>query len=136
MGKDLPVTSGVQLWHNIVSHIEQTMMEDVTASSVAWKTAKNNAGTLSLKTTWKPTFEWEQDTLILKSVPQQDVFARDVSYRVQPLSTFAIQLEFAQQFGLIIKDKNNKYHLGPNLEYELPQVTYSSTTIPAKTNDR
>jgi len=32
-------------------------------TSVAWKTTKNNAATLSLKTTWKPTFEWEQDTL-------------------------------------------------------------------------
>ena len=85
MGKDLPVTSGVQLWHNIVTHMEQTMMEDVTASSVAWKTAKNNVATLSLKTTWKTTFEWEQETIILKSVPQQDEFARDLSYRVQPL---------------------------------------------------
>ena len=69
MGKDLPVTFGVQLWHNIVTHMEQTMMEDVTASSVAWKTAKNNVATLSLKTTWKTTFEWEQETIILKSVP-------------------------------------------------------------------
>ena len=74
--------------------------------------------------------------VILKAVPEKDVYERDAFYRVQPLSTFPIQLESAQQFGLIQKDKNDKYHLGPNLEYELPQVTYSSTTVPTKTNDR
>ena len=51
------MTLGVQLWQNIVTHMEQIVMADVTASSVAWKTTKNNAATLSLKTTWKPTFE-------------------------------------------------------------------------------
>lgn len=121
MGKDLPVTSGVQLWHNIIPHMEQIVMEDVSTSSIAWKTAKSNAATVSLKATWKPTFEWKQDLLNVKAVPQQDVFVRDASYRVQPLSSFAIPLEFAQQFGLITKDKNEKYHLGPNLEYELPK---------------
>ena len=136
MGKDLPVTSGVQLWHNIIPHMEQIVMEDVSTSSIAWKTAKNNAATVSLKTTWKPTFEWKQDLLNVKAVPQQDVFVRDASYRVQPLSSFAIPLEFAQQFGLITKDKNEKYHLGPNLEYELPKVTYSSSTPPNRTNQR
>ena len=136
MGKDLPVTSGVQLWHNIIPHMEQIVMEDVSTSSIAWKTAKNNAATVSLKTTWKPTFEWKQDLLNVKAVPQQDVFVRDASYRVQPLSSFAIPLEFAQQFGLITKDKNEKCHLGPNLEYELPKVTYSSSTPPTRTNQR
>lgn len=28
MGTSYPVTSGIQLWHNIVIHMEQTMMED------------------------------------------------------------------------------------------------------------
>ena len=136
MGKDLPVTSGVQLWHNIIPHMEQTMMEDASNSSVAWKTAKNNSATVSLKTTWKPSFEWKQDTLILKAVHQQDVLVRDASYRVQPLSSFAIQLEFAQQFGFITTDKNDQYHLGSNLECELPKVTYSSSTPPTRTNQR
>ena len=61
-GKNLLVISRVQLWHNIVTHMEQTVMEDVTASSVACKTAKNNAATISLKATWKPT-------IILSSCP-------------------------------------------------------------------
>ena len=124
MGNDMTVTSVVQLWHNVVTHLEQTTMTDVTNTSHAWKSAKDNDATISLKTNWKPTFQWEQDDLILKAVPEKDVYALDAFYRVQPLSTFAIQLEFAKQFGLIQKDKNNKYHLGPNLEYELPQVTY------------
>lgn len=111
-------------------------MRDVTTTSHAWKSAKDTDATISLKTNWKRTFQREQDDLILKAVPEKDVYARDAFYRVQPLSTFPIQLEFAQQFGLIQKDKNDKNHLGPNLEYELPQVTYSSTTVPTKTNDR
>lgn len=57
--------------------------------------------------------------------------ARDASYKIHPLSSFAIQLEFAQQFGLITKDKN-KYHSGPNLEYELPKVTYCIQVQPAR----
>lgn len=116
--------------------MEQTMMTDVTTTSHAWESAKDNDATISLKTNWKRTFQWKQDNLILKAVPEKDVYERDAFYRVQPLSTFPIQLEFAQQFGLIQKDKNDKYHLRPNLEYELPQVTYSSTTVPTKTNDR
>ena len=82
MGTSYPVTSGIQLWHNIVTHMEQTMMEDLNASSVVWKTAKNNAATISLKSTWKPTFEWKEDTLILKGVSHQDVYARDAQLNI------------------------------------------------------
>ena len=85
MGTEYPVTSGIQLWHNIITHMDETMMEDLNASSAAWKTAKNNAATISLKSTWKPTFEWKEDTLILKAVTHQDVFARDAGFNVQPL---------------------------------------------------
>ena len=85
------------------------MMKDVTTSSLAWKTAKNNAATVSLKSTWKPTFEWKQDTLVLKTVPHQDVYACDAAYKAQPLSTVGIHVDFAQKLGLLTKDKNDKY---------------------------
>ena len=49
MGTSYPVTSGIQLWHNIVTHMEQTMMEDLNASLAAWKAPKNNAATMLLK---------------------------------------------------------------------------------------
>ena len=55
-------------------------MEDVNTSSAAWKTAKNNAATISSKSTWKPTFEWNNNTLVLKGLSHQDVFARDPQY--------------------------------------------------------
>ena len=71
------------------------MMNDVTTSSVAWKAAKNDAATVSLKSTWKPTFQWKQDTLVLKDVPHQDVYARDAAYKVQPLSTVGIHVDFS-----------------------------------------
>ena len=29
MGNDFRVTSGIQLWHNIIAHMDQTMMKDV-----------------------------------------------------------------------------------------------------------
>ena len=60
--------------------------------------------------------------------------AIDLSNELIPSSTFAIQLDFALQFGLIKDDKNNQYHLGPNLEYELPQVSYTSSSVLTKTN--
>ena len=75
MGTSYPVPSGIQLLHNIVIHMQQTMMENLNASSSAWKTAKNKAATISLKSTRKPTFEWKEDTLILKGLPHQDVYA-------------------------------------------------------------
>lgn len=59
--------------------------------------------------------------------------AIDLSNQLIPSSTFAIQLDFTLQFGLIKDDKNNQYHLGPNLEYELPQVSYTSSNVPTKT---
>lgn len=70
----------------------------------------------------------------MKAVPKEDVCAIDLSNQLFPSSTFAIQLDFALQFGLIKDDKNNQYHLGPNLEYELPQVSYTSSSVPTKTN--
>lgn len=115
----MTVKSGVQSWHNIVTKMEQFMKTDVTTTFHAWKSAKDNDANISSKTNWKPTFQWEQDDLILKAVSEKYVYTRDAFYRVQPLSTFAIQLEFALQFGLIQKDKNDKYHSGPNVEYEL-----------------
>ena len=105
MGNDFPVTSGIQLWHNIITHMDQTMMKDVTTTSVAWKTAKNDAATVSLKSTWKPTFEWKQDTLVLKAIPHQDVYARDAANKVQPLSTVGIRVDFAQKFGHLPKTR-------------------------------
>ena len=47
MGSSYPVTSGHQLWEDIVTHMEQTMMEDVTTSYNTWKTAKGNSATVS-----------------------------------------------------------------------------------------
>ena len=45
-------------------------------------------------------------------------------------------MDFAEKFGLLFKDKNNQYQLGPNLEYVLPTTTYTTSTTPVKSNDR
>ena len=105
MGASYPVISGNQLWQNIVTHMEQTMMEDVNTSSAAWKTTKNNAATISLNSTWKPTFEWNENTVVLKGVPHQDVHARNAQFNFQPLSSVGIQVDLAEKFGLLFKDK-------------------------------
>ena len=136
MGTSYPVTSGIQLWHNIVTHMEQTMMEDLNASSAAWKASKNNAATISLKSTWKPTFEWKEDTLILKGVPHEDVYARDAQLNVQPLSSVGIHVDLAEKFGRLFKDKKNQNQLGPNLDFVLPTVTYNASTPPTRSNQR
>ena len=136
MGTSYPVTSGIQLWHNIVTHMEQTMMEDLNASSTAWKASRNNAATISLKSTWKPTFEWKEDTLILKGVPHEDVYARDAQLNVQPLSSVGFHVDLAEKFGLLFKDKPNQYQLGPNLDYVFPKVSYSDRTPPTRSNQR
>ena len=114
MGTSYPVISGNQLWQNIVTNIEQTIMEDVNTSSATWKTVKTNAATISLKTTWQPTFEWKENILVLKGVAYEDVFARDSQFKVQPLSSVAILVSFAETFGLLVKDKAGKYLLGLN----------------------
>ena len=44
-------------------------------------------------------------------------------------------MDFAEKFGLLIKDKNNQYQLGPNLEYVLPTTTYTTTTPPVRSNE-
>ena len=86
MGGSYPVYSGHQLWQNIITHMEQTIMEDITTTSTSWKTTKGNAGSISLKSTWKPTFEWNENTLLLKKVPRQDVYDRDSQSRIHALS--------------------------------------------------
>ena len=136
MGTSYPVTSGIQLWHNIVTHMEQTMMEDLNASSADWKASKNNAATISLKSTWKPTFEWKEDRLILKGVPHEDVYAHDAQLNVQPLSSVGIHVDLAETFGLLFKDIKNQYQLGPNLDFVLSTVTYNAFTPSTRSNQR
>ena len=77
MGSDYPVTTGTQLWQNIITWIDQTIMQDVNVASASLKTAKNKSATVLLKKEWKPTFEWQRDNLVLKAVDYQDVFALD-----------------------------------------------------------
>ena len=134
MSSSYPVQSGQQLWQNIVTHMEQTMMDDVKATSDAWKTTKGNTSTVSLKSTRKPTFEWREDTLVLKKVAHEDVYGRDKSSSIHPLSAVGIHVEFAEQFGLLIKDKKNNYQLGPNLVFTLPTTTYVDMTPPVGSN--
>ena len=116
MGVSYPVVSGIQLWQNIITRMEQTMMDDVNTSSAAWKVTKNNASNISLKATWKPTFEWNGDNLMLKGVSREDVYARNAGNAVIPLSSVGIHVEFAEKFGLLVKDTSNQYQLGPNLD--------------------
>lgn len=136
MSTSYPVLSGQQLWQNILTHMEQTMMDDVKSSSDTWRTAKGNTATVSLKSTWKPTFEWRDNILVLKKVGRQDVFGRDDHLRNQALSSLDIHVNFAEKCGLLYKDKQNQYQLGPNLMYTLATVTYSTDTPPVRTNDR
>ena len=136
MGSSYPVISGKQLWQNIVTNMEQTMMEDLKTTSYSWKTAKGNAATVSLKSTWKPTFELSENTLVLKKVPREDVFGRDRQLKSQPFSSVGIRVDFAEKFGLLFKDKNNQYQLGPNLDFVLPTTTYTTSTPPVKSNDK
>ena len=108
MGGSRPVYSGHQLWQNIITHMEQTIMEDVKSTFDTWKTDKGNRATVSLKATWKPTFEWVENTLVLKHVLLEDVFAHNSELNIQPLSAVGIHVDFAEKFGLLFKDKNNQ----------------------------
>ena len=44
-------------------------------------------------------------------------------------------MDFAEKFGLLIKDKNNQYQLGPNLDFVLPTTTYTTSTPPVGRNE-
>ena len=136
MGSHYPVTTGTQLWRNIITRIDQTIMQDINASSASLKAAKNKSATVSLKKEWKPTFEWQRDNLVLKAVKYQDVFALDSSAKVKPLSKLQVLTDFARKFGLVVKNKDATYSLGPNLEFTLPQTTYTMNTDPKRTNQR
>ena len=135
MGSSYPVYSGHQLWQNIMTHMEQTIMEDVKSTFDTWKMGKGNTAAVSLKATWKPTFEWLENTLVLKHVPREDVFAHNRQLQIQPLSAVGIHVDFAEKFGLLFKDKNNQYQLGPNLDFVLPTSTYSTDTPLVGSND-
>ena len=72
--------------------------------------------------------------LVLKGVSREDVYARDAGNAVIPLSSVGIHVEFAEKFGLLVKDTSNQYQLGPNLDYVLPTVTYTTSTSPVRSN--
>ena len=134
MSRSYPVLSGRQLWQNIVTHMDQTMMDDVKSTSDAWKKSHGNGATVSLKSSWKPTFEWNENTLVLKKVDRQDVYARDSKLAIQPLSAVGIHVDFAEKSGLVFKDKKKDYQLGPNLNFVLPTTTYTDESQPLRSN--
>ena len=133
MSTSYPVLSGRQLWQNIITHMDQTM-DDVKSTSEAWKKTHGNGATVSLKSSWKPTFEWNNNTLVLKKVDRQDVYARDSKLAIQPLSAVGIHVDFAEKFGLVFKDKKKNYQLGPNLNFVLPTTTYTDESHPRGRN--
>ena len=135
MGSSYPVYSGNQLWQNIITHMEQTMMKDVKSTFDTWKATNGNTASVSLKSTWKPTFEWSENTLVLKKVSHEDVFAHDRQLKIHPLSALGIRVDFAEKFGLLMKDKNNQYQLGPNLDFVLPTTTYTTSIPPVRSNE-
>ena len=137
MNSSYPVWSGQQLWTNIVTDMEKTMMEDVKSTSDTWKTDKGNWATVSLKTSWKPIFEWRDNTLVMKKVSREDVYGRESGAgTIQALSAVGFQCSFAEKFGLVVKKKDGTFQLGPNLDYVLPTVTYTTETTPLESNSR
>ena len=100
------------------------------------KSSQNKTASVSLKKEWKPSFEWQGNNLVLNAVEEKDVFALDPSAKVKPLSKLQLLTDFAKKFGLIVKNKDDSYSLGPNLEFTLPQTTYTLTTEPKQTNQR
>ena len=63
----------------------------------------------------------------------EDVFAREGgSGTIQPLSSVGIQCSFAEKFGLVVKKKDNTFQLGPNLDFVLPTVTYTTESTCGK----
>ena len=133
MSSQRSVVSGVQFWNNILAGVEQKVMTDIHTTSDTWKETNGNAATVSLKKEWKPTLTWEKDDLVLEAVPKYDV----VTIEKEVLSTFSIHLNLAIMFGFVnpVPGKDNAYTLGPNLHFELPKVTYDSTTLPRNTTN-
>ena len=136
MGTQYPVMSGTQLWRNIVTRLEQTIMQDVNTTQTSLKAAKRNVTTISVKKEWKPTFEWRGNELVLNAVHPHDVFALDSQSKVRPLSKVQLLTDFAKKFGLLVKNTDGSYSLGPNLLFTLPQSLYTTQTQPQNTNQR
>ena len=136
MSSDYSVVSGRQFWRNIVTRMEQTMMEDILTASAALEASKNDTASVSLKKEWKPTFVWQGENLVLKAVGMEDLLSLDSSSKKRPLSKLLVLTDVAKKFGLIVKNKDGTHSLGPNLDFTLPLTTYTSRTEPIQTSQR
>lgn len=105
MNKSSRVMTGQDLWQSILMNMDKTMMEDIKTSSDTLKTSKGNWCTVSLKSSWKLTFEWRGNALWLTKAAEQDVFARDSGGTMHTLSSVGILCQFAEKFRLVAKDK-------------------------------
>ena len=67
---------------------------------------------------------------------RENVYGRDETNgtTIHPLSAVGIQCSFAQKFGLVVKKKDGSFDLGPNLDYVLPTVTYTTSSLPTDRN--
>ena len=132
MSKQRSVVSGVQFWNNIIASVDQKAMTDIHTASNTWKETNGNAAIVSLKKEWKPTFRWDKDDLVLEAVPKYDV----VTTNKEALSTFSIHLNLALMFGFVKPvPGTNTYTIGPNLHFELPKVSYDSSSLPRNTSN-
>lgn len=75
-----------------------------------------------------PTLRWKEDALILHAIPKVELMN---SAKTTALASFAIDFSVAEKFEFVVKTLVGGYKLGPNLQFTLPDITYTDSTEPA-----
>ena len=69
----------------------------------------------------------ERSALILHAIPKVELMN---SAKTTALASFAIDFSGAEKFGFAVKTLAGGYKLGPNLQFTLPDITYTDSTEP------
>ena len=122
MSADLFVTSGVLFWQRLMKAVHNKIMIKVTKEQDVLTDDADEISIVSVKKNWMPTLSWKGETLILHAIPKVELMN---SAKTTALTSFAIDYSLAEKFGFVVKTPAGGYKLGPNLQFTLPDTTYT-----------
>lgn len=128
MNADLFVTSGLMCWQWVMQAVHNKVMIKLTKEQEDMLSDRDEIPIVGVKKKWMPTLRWKEDALILHTIPKVELMN---SAKTTALASFAIDFSVAEKFGFVVKTLVGGYKLGPNLQFTLPNITYTDSTEPA-----
>lgn len=128
MNADLFVTSGLMFWQRVMQAVHNKVMIKLTKEQEDMLSDRDEIPIVGVKKKMDANLGLKEDALILHAIHKVELMN---SAKTTALASFAIDFSVAEKFGFVVKTLVGGYKLGPNLQFTLPDITYTDSTEPA-----